>query len=283
MTGNQHGGHVVKGGETTPHKPAGAQGCLSSLTGLCGTKEQHPYSSEHRQYDGEGGTHSQRLSDLALQVWEWALSRKITLQAEHIPGRENEGADRESRRGEDPSDWTLHPDVSQGINHRWGPLDINPFAARHMPMAEAVDALSQEWTNLSLYAFPPFILLGRVLRKIRMDKVHQAVLLAPIWPNQHWYPLLLEMITDFPVTLPQLPDLLESPAGDPHPLIEEGHLRLAAWKVSGRVSVIGGFRKQLSNLSPLHGDPAQKGCTTVPGGNGVAGVRDGRLVCFRPL
>jgi hypothetical protein len=127
-----------------------------------------------------------------------------------------------------------------------GPLDINLFAARHNtqlprffsyrpdPMAEAVDALSQEWTNLSLYAFPPFILLGRVLRKIRTDKVHQAVLLAPIWPNQHWYPLLLEMITDFPVTLPQLPDLLESPAGDPHPLIEEGHLRLAAWKVSNK-------------------------------------------------
>jgi hypothetical protein len=69
----------------------------------------------------KGGTHSQRLSDLALQVWEWALSRKITLQAEHIPGRENEGADRESRGGADPSDWTLHPEVSQGTNHRWAP------------------------------------------------------------------------------------------------------------------------------------------------------------------
>ena len=119
-----------------------------------------------------GGAHSQRLSDLAAQVWEWCLTRKITLQAEHIPGRENVGADSESRRGADPSDWMLLPEVFQEIYHRLGPLDIDLFAARHnsqLPrfhsyrldhLAEAVDALGQKWSTLHPYAFPPFILLG---------------------------------------------------------------------------------------------------------------------------
>ena len=46
-----------------------------------------------------GGTHSQRVSDLAAQVWEWCLTRKITLQAEHIPGRET--GERTESRGEE--------------------------------------------------------------------------------------------------------------------------------------------------------------------------------------
>ena len=78
-----------------------------------------------------GGTHSQRLSDLTAQVWEWCLTRRITLQEKHIPGRENKGVEKESRRGADPSDWMLLPEVFQEICHRWGPPDVDLFAARH--------------------------------------------------------------------------------------------------------------------------------------------------------
>lgn len=242
-----------------------------------------------------GGTHSQQLSDLAIQVLEWCISRNITLRAEHIPGRENEEADKESRRGADPSDWMIQPAIFQEINMRWGPLDVDLFAARHNaqlhrffsyrldPMAEAVDALNQRWTRMTPYAFPPFILMGRVLRKIQTDRVRYAVVIAPVWPNQHWYPLLLETMADFPVLLPQTPDLLESPTGDPHPLMEQGRLLLAAWKVSGQASILEDFQRQLLTSSHPRGDQERKRHTVVPGDSGVAGVRRETRVYFRHL
>ena len=40
-----------------------------------------------------GGTHSQVLSDLAVEVWRCCLENEITIHAEHLPGRENVRAD----------------------------------------------------------------------------------------------------------------------------------------------------------------------------------------------
>lgn len=79
----------------------------------------------------KGGTHSRNLSDLSIQVWEWCLSREIAIQAEHIPDRENQEADSESRKGTDSSDWMLHPDIFQELNCRWGRFNVDLFAARH--------------------------------------------------------------------------------------------------------------------------------------------------------
>ena len=148
----------------------------------------------------------------------------------------------------------LHPGVFQELNVKWGPFDMDLFAAHHNaqlsrffsyrldPLAEAVDALNQTWTAMHPYAFPQFILLGRVLQKIWREKIHQAVLIAPIWPNQHWFPLFLESVSDHPIILPNILDLMESPAGETHTLIEQGRLHLAAWRVSGQVSVREVFR-----------------------------------------
>jgi hypothetical protein len=164
----------------------------------------------------KGGTHSQTLSDLAIQVWEWCLARRLTLQAVHSLGRENDGADKESRK---PRDWMLHLEVFRKLDLTWGRFDVDLFAARHNaqlprffshrldPLAEAVDALNQTWSTPSPYAFPPFFIIGRVLQKIHRDRVHQAVVIPPVWPNQHWYPTLLESLSDFPLLLPQIQDL----------------------------------------------------------------------------
>ena len=243
----------------------------------------------------KGGTHSQNLSDLAIQVWEWCLSRGITIKAEHIPGRENHEADSESRKGTESSDWMLHPDIFRELDCKWGRFDVDLFVARHNaqlprffsyhldPLAEAVDALSQPWINLCPYAFPPFILLGRVLQKIWREKVRQVVLIAPVWPNQHWYPLLLESASDRPVALPQLPDLLTDPAGENHSLIEDNRLRLAAWRVSGLESVRENFQRGLLASSKPLGDQGQRNLTAVHGGSGVAGAVRGRSVHFQSL
>ena len=82
----------------------------------------------------------------------------------------------------EPSDWMLDKKVFSKLQKTWGHFDIDLFAARHNrqlpryfsfkpdPEAEAVDALAQNWSNLKLYAFPPFILIGRCLRKLDQRK-----------------------------------------------------------------------------------------------------------------
>ena len=54
-----------------------------------------------------GGTHSQILSELVLEIWKWCLERGITIHAEHLPGSENIYTDWESRHVKDSSDWRL--------------------------------------------------------------------------------------------------------------------------------------------------------------------------------
>ena len=44
-----------------------------------------------------GGTHSQVLSNLAVQLWEWRLQNNLQISAQHLPGHLNVRADQESR------------------------------------------------------------------------------------------------------------------------------------------------------------------------------------------
>ena len=103
----------------------------------------------------KGGTHSKVLSDLALQTWTWYIQRSITICAEHIPGVDNVGADRESRKQLGLAEWKLNQWLFARINAKWGPLEVDLFAARHNHQlqryfsygpdleTEAVDALAQ--------------------------------------------------------------------------------------------------------------------------------------------
>ena len=69
----------------------------------------------------KGGVHSNLLCSLALEIWNWCLDRGITLTAEHLPGRDNQAADLESRKCYDRSNWKFNPLVFQKIQHQMGP------------------------------------------------------------------------------------------------------------------------------------------------------------------
>ena len=51
------------------------------------------------------------------------------------------------------------------------------------------------WGGYKFYAFPPFSLLPKCLQKIRQDRAH-GILIAPLWPTQTWFPLLLQYLCD---------------------------------------------------------------------------------------
>ena len=96
------------------------------------------------------------LDKHAHALWEWCLSKKGTLQAEHILGRLNVIADVQSRAKPDAADWKLDSEVFKVLNQSFDPFTIDLFADKNNaqlerfhsylpgPLAEQIDALV--WT-----------------------------------------------------------------------------------------------------------------------------------------
>ena len=235
-----------------------------------------------------GGTVSCQLTDLAKELWMWALNKDIILTAQHIPGVSNTVADMESRTVHDRSDWMLRPRTFQAIMEAFGPLDVDLFASRltHQiprffswrpdPLAEAVDALQQDWGLLKGFANPPWCLIGRVLSQVRRQQA-QLVLVAPVWRGQTWYPVLLEMLWDFPRLIAPVPDLIQRPTGAPMETVPQ----LAVWPVSGKDSLVAPFQRRLLNSCCSHGDPSQPNPTTHNFKSGLCGVLKGVAIPFQ--
>ena len=52
-----------------------------------------------------GGTHSKLCNKVARDIWLWCIERKIWITATHIPGIQNETADRLSCKFQDRTEW----------------------------------------------------------------------------------------------------------------------------------------------------------------------------------
>ena len=153
-------------------------------------------------------------------------------------------ADALSRRQEAPAtEWVLNLEVCQVLWSLWGTPSIDVFATsfnnrlqRYFspvpdPRAVGIDAFLQDWSHQFLYMFPPFKLLNRVLAKIRGSLNCQVILIAPLWPQQAWYPDLLELLTDIPRRLPRWGNLLRQSL-DQRECHHVGIFHLHAWRLS---------------------------------------------------
>ena len=238
-----------------------------------------------------GRTKSRVLASLSRELWQWCLQTQIAVSAAHISGILNVNADRESRFHLDSSDWKLCPAVFQALQNRWGPVDIDLFASRLTnqlprfvswkpdPLSEAVDAFSLQWSKVKGYAFPPFCLLGRCLGQVLRQQVPQLVLVAPVWKTQPWYPLLLDLLIDPPVLLPQIPNLLTR-EGVTHPLT---HLQLGGWLISGSSMKREAFLSKLEICSQQLGGETPQINMHLHGASGLAGVLRGKSILFQRL
>ena len=234
------------------------------------------------------------MSSLATQIWQWCLERNITLTAEHLPGVDNCVADQESRMIHSSVEWKLHQGVFRQLMETLGRCNIDLFATRLNtqlewfvswrpdPNAVGTDALLLPWEKWEGYAFPPFCLIGRCLKKIREERA-SLILVAPVWRAQPWYSALLELLIDYPLILPDNPMLLRDPFDKPHPLVTAGQLQLAAWKLSGVASKQREFRGRLPNCWQPDGARGLTQHIRVPGEDGIAGVLSGRLIPFHVL
>ncbi|XP_071080813.1 uncharacterized protein [Haliotis cracherodii] len=231
----------------------------------------------------KGGTKSRDLLTVAQMIWDFCLERKNIISAEYLPGKDNVEADWESRHHSDSSNWKLKTVYFKQINKIWGPINVDLFADRLNrqvdryvswrpdPTAWQTDAFLMEWKDMKPYAFPPFRLIGRCLMKVKKEK-SELILIAPTWQSQPWFPILMSLLTEEPILLPPDPQMLSSPAGETHPLMEQGSLTLAAWRISGVVTSQKAFLNRLPSYSPNPGAQAPGTLTTAPGRNGVVGV-----------
>ena len=241
----------------------------------------------------QGGTKSVQLCQLTIELWELALKYKISMKAVHILGINNARADALSRYRIIPSEWSLNNSVVWKIFNLWGQPQIDLFATwenkktpifcawQAHPKAFAMDALSIVWQNMFVYAFPPVQLIPRILTHFQQFQC-TMILIAPLWPKQLWYPILLNLSVACPIKLPLQRDLLTQCKGRvSHP--EPEALQLTAWLLSTEVSQQRVFQKSLEIYLPNPGERVHKGTTSQNLDNSVAGVINRRLIPIKHL
>ena len=190
-----------------------------------------------------GGTFSSTLNATAREVLLWAENHRVRLLPQFIMGSSNDTADALSRPNQViGSEWTLHQEVVDHLVHKW-PAMIDLFATSLTvrlpvyfspasdPRAAGTDAILQPWDDLQAYAFPPIAIIRRVLVKLRSSRNCELTLIAPFWPQREWFPDLLELLSDVPITLSGRKDLLRQPH------FHRFHqnlpmLQLTAWRLS---------------------------------------------------
>ena len=71
-----------------------------------------------------------------------------------------------------------------------------------------MDSFTVSWHSLKFYAFPPFSIISRTLKKIKAEKA-EGILVVPYWPNQVWFPVLFKMLIDIPILITSRKNLLK--------------------------------------------------------------------------
>ena len=267
---------------------------LLGLKLLCGAfSEKHVFVQSDNTttvvyINAMGGIKSIPSNEMATMIWDWCLNHNIWLSATHIPGSKNIQVDKESRVLKESTEWSLSQEVFSAIQERWDKCDIDLFASRLNfkvpqyvswkpdPGAQCVNAVLMNWKPHYFYAFPPFSLLATWLQKIEQDQ-STGILIVPMWTTRPWFMLLLNLLTDNPLVLPQTDSLLFFPHSNAvHPLSRQ--LQLMACKVSGSPSSRELFQAKLLTSSCSLGQLVPKNNMPHISRNGMTFALNGKLI-----
>ena len=108
------------------------------------------------------------------------------------------------------------PASDRPVCHKIQPQVTSVCVPSTGPPAVAVDALTLPWEDLDAYAFPPTSILGKVVEKLTHSPCRRLILIAPGWPNMPWFWDLVNMSSQVPLSLPNLPNLLTQPFNQIH-------------------------------------------------------------------
>lgn len=128
------------------------------------------------------GIQFRNLSAIAKKIWKWCERRNLWIYASYIPSKENAIADEESRRIEKETEYSLSQESFEMLCRALNFPTIDLFASRTNakcdsyvswkkdPHSVVVDAFTIDWGKQFFYAFPPFALVPKVLKKIYNDQ-----------------------------------------------------------------------------------------------------------------
>jgi len=242
-----------------------------------------------------GTCHSTLINSLVIDIWESCIKHNIWLTASHIAGVDNTIADLESRKTRRETEWSLNPNIFHKAVEAIGLTpDIDLFASRLNykcekyisyqpdPGAFAINAFHIPWERYSFYAFPPFCIIQKVLRKIQADKA-TGIIVVPHWPTQAWWPYLMRMLIAAPLILPRNRDTLILPS-NPH-LLHPLHktLNLLLCRLSGDSSLVKDFQEQLPMSLSTHGNLGPRNSTSHTYNVGKSTVIDNKYIHFQHL
>ena len=213
--------------------------------------------------------------------------------SDNIPGIYNTLADMLSRKIYPYHEWELAnrvvtttlSDLEYSSDRSFATLENKKTSKILLPspvsQAEAVDALSLDWSEMFVYAFPPIPLIRQVLMKVEKEPV-LMILIAPRWSRRDWYPILLNLLVDFPIRLPGVKDLITQQKGQ---LLHHNptELQLVAWMISGIGYLQKAFHRKLQRLSWLPGAKTQISHTNLVGSISPDGVKTEMMIPLRQL
>ena len=243
-----------------------------ALKGLCAhVRNEHIHlyldNTTAIKYLSKMGGRKPVLNDLTREVWIWCAERNIMLTVFHIAGERNVHADRLSRQKVNKDmEWMLDRQIFGKIMSLFGRCEIDLFASCHNyqicpyvsylpdPKAYAINAFSLNWGDFYSFLFPPFSVISAAIQKVEED-LAEAVLVAPMFTTQAWFPRLLRMVTDYPRILPKSENLLVQPnTQELHPLKK---MVLCVFRISGKSWKTEAFRQKLPVSLSHHGDPVR--------------------------
>ncbi len=242
----------------------------------------------------QGGTRSRELCLEAETLIRFAFEHNLMIRARHIPGVRNVLADALSRPDRViGTEWSLNPEVFRRICRVFGTPNIDLFATSRnnklpvffSPLPEsgalATDAMSQRWDGMYAYAYPPTRFLTEVLHKIARSSC-EILVVAPCWPTQAWFPLLLSLLIDRPRVLPISDRLLRQPGtGIFH---DSSHvLKLHVWRLSSDPSRRQAFLNRCPHTSRERTENPLLERTKLNGECSYVGVMEGALIHSLPL
>ena len=206
-----------------------------------------------KAYLNDMGGRSRVLSAIARKIWLLAQKFGFQIQAVHLPGRDNQRADRLSRWKQDSSDFKLRPAIFKAVDRQWGPHSIDLFAnrlnnqlpryaaLRPDPQAAFVDGLTVPLQGENAWCFPPEGIISSLLAKVIREQA-TITLVAPLWPSKAWWPTLTALRVSRPIALDPGPETVQAVGLNTSSGFR--HLRLAIWRISGAPSRIAQFRRR---------------------------------------